>query len=248
MRHVFFDESGSIGFGPGGTKFFVLAFVAPTSGKELSKCIKNINAHLIRNGWNRAVEIKASNVWHAPKNNEIPATYTYKNDPNVPMEYILKSIAKVDGYIEYAVVKLDTVSAKLRTVDNGILYNYFSLQLLKGPLCYFPAVELFVDRRNRESHHLLKFDGYIENEVGIMRAEKGRPPCILQIHHFHGDSPNECKPEERPLVNFGVRGLEAADFVCWAIKWKFENGNDKWYALIEKRIKWKQHLYFDVTN
>ncbi len=62
MQHLFLDESGTLAFGKGGTAFFVMAFVAPKSGKQLSKCIKNSNAHLMRNGWNPDVEIKASNV------------------------------------------------------------------------------------------------------------------------------------------------------------------------------------------
>jgi len=244
-QHIFMDESGSIGFTPGGTNYFVLAFIAPKIGKTLSKCIKNINAHLIRSGWNKDVEIKASNIWHSPKNKDIPDSYKYKNDPSVPMEYILKEIARIDGYIEYAIVKLDTVSSGLRTAPNAILYNYFSWQLLKGALCYFKNVDLFADRRNCEYHNLMKFDGYIEGKAGIERAEKGLPPINLAICHYHSGSPTECKAEERAIVDFGVRGIQAADFVCWAIKWKFENGNDKWYSLIEKRIKWKQHLYFD---
>ena len=56
MRPVFMDESGDLGFGCG-TKYFVIAFVTPDIGKQLSKCVKNFNAHLIRNGWNKAVEI-----------------------------------------------------------------------------------------------------------------------------------------------------------------------------------------------
>jgi hypothetical protein len=243
MQHVFMDESGDLGFGVG-SNYLILAFVAPTSGKELSKTIKNFNGHLIRNGWNTAVEIKASNLWHARKNAEITSGFKYKNDPAEPMNFILKKIASVDGYIEYVAVKLDTVSAGLKTAPHGILYNYFAWMLLKGPLCYFPAVELFVDRRNRESHNLLKFDGYIESRVGIERAEKGRPPIDLTIHHYHSGSASEFKAEQRAIVEFGVRGLEAADFVCWAIKRKFEDRNNEWFALIEKRVKWKQHLYF----
>jgi Protein of unknown function (DUF3800) len=244
MRNIFMDESGCLGFVPGATKYFIMAFISPESGTRLNKCIKNINAHLIRNGWNANVEIKASNVWNAPGNTEIPATYTYKKDPTAPMEYILKAIAGIDGYIEYAAIKLDTVSAGLQTAPNAILYNYFALQLLRGPLSYFPAVDLFVDRRNREHHKLLKFDGYIEGKVGIERAEKGRPPVNLQISHLHWNSVNDAKKEQKEHVEFGVRGVEAADFVCWAIKSKFENGNNKWYGLIEHRVKWKQHLYF----
>jgi hypothetical protein len=48
MQHIFMDESGSIGFSAGGTTYFILAFAAPREGKKLSKCIKNFNAHLIR--------------------------------------------------------------------------------------------------------------------------------------------------------------------------------------------------------
>jgi len=242
MRHVFMDESGCLGFSPGGTDYFVLAFISPESGTTLNKCVKNINAHLVRNGWNPTVEIKASNVWNSPGNKDIPATYKYKNNPTEPLKFILEAITKIDSYIEYVVIKLDTV--KIKTAPNAILYNYFALQLLKGPLCYFPAVDLFVDRRNREYHNLLKFDGYLEGKVGIERAEKGTPPLNCKIHHLHHNSANECKAEEKATVEFGIRGIEAADFACWAIKSKFEDGNDQWYKIIEKRIRWKQHLYF----
>ena len=244
MRHIFMDESGSLGFTPGGTNYFVLAFISPESGTALNKCMKNINAHLINNGWNPNVEIKASNIWNSPKNQEIPAAYKYKNMPDVPMTYILNAIAKIDCYLEYVVIKLDTVSAELQTAPTAILYNYFAFHLLRGPLCYFPAVELFVDRRNREYHNLLKFDGYLEGKIGIERAQKKRPALISKIRHLHHGSANECTIEEKPRVEFGIRGIEAADFACWAIKCNFEDSNHKWHDLIAAKIKWKQHLYF----
>ena len=67
MQHVFMDESGDLGFGVG-SDCLILAFIAPSSGKELNKVMKNFNGHLIGNGWNKNVEIKATNLWHAPKN------------------------------------------------------------------------------------------------------------------------------------------------------------------------------------
>jgi hypothetical protein len=204
--------------------------------------MKNVNAHLIRNGWNQSVEIKASNIWNAPGNKDIPKEYKYKNNPTEPLQFVLEAIAKIDGYVEYVVIKLDTV--KIQSAPGAILYNYFAFQLLRGPFCYFPYIELFVDRRNREYHNLLKFDGYLEGKVGIERAEKGRAPLVSKIHHLHHGSASECKTEEKPTIEFGIRGIEAADFCCWAIKSKFEDGNDKWFKLIEKRIRWKQHLYF----
>lgn len=236
------DESGDLGFGCG-TAYFVLAFIAPEKGKSLNKLVKNFNAHLIRKGWNPDEEIKATNLWHAAKNDAIDSAYEYKKTPEIPIEKILRGIAEIPGYIEYAVFKLDTVSSGLQTAPCAILYNYFSWLMLRGPLCYFPDVELFTDRRNKENHNNLKFDGYIESKAGIARAEKGKPPLILNTHHYHWGSPQEFKGEQRARVEYGVRGLEAADFVCWAIKRKFENGDDKWYALIEPAIKWKK-VYF----
>lgn len=237
------DESGDLGFGCG-TNYFILAFIAPVRGKNLSKAVKNFNAHLINNGWNSAVEIKATNVWHAAKNIEIPSSYAYKTNPASPMSTILHSIAGLDLYIEYVVVKLDTVSPGLQSVASSILYNYYSWILLRGPLCYFPGVELFVDRRSRETPAQLKFDGYLESKTGIERAEKNKPPLNLTIWHYHWGSPNEHKGAARAGVEYGVRGIEASDFVCWAIKKKYENGDDQWYKIIEPKVRWRQTLYF----
>lgn len=241
------DESGDLGIGVG-SAYLVLAFLTPESGKRLNKLIKNFNAHLVTNGWNKGLEIKAANLWYAPKNCDLSNEFKYKNKPSEPIEYLLKAIASLDGYIEYVCVKLDTLSPGLRAASEGIIYNHFSWQLLKGPLCYFPAIELFADRRNRETHNLLKFDGYLEGKVGIERAEKGKPPINLKIHHYHWKSAEELRAEKRAEVEFGVRGIEAADFVCWAIKRKFENADVRWYSLIEKRVKWKQHLYFELDE
>ena len=242
MQPIFVDESGDLGFGCG-TKFFILALVAPIEGKRLSKAIKNFNAHLIRNGWNPSVEIKATNVWHAARNTSIPISYAYKQEPEKPMEAVLKAIVESACRIEYVAIRLDTVSSGLQTAHTSILYNYFAWLMLRGPLCFHSGVELFMDRRNRETHNMLKFDGYIESKAGILRAEKGKVPLKLCIHHYHSDSTRECTGGERAQVEYGVRGLEAADFICYAIKRKYENGDDHWYKLIQASIKWKQTLY-----
>jgi hypothetical protein len=244
MTHIFVDESGCISFGPDDDKFFIFVMLSPKSGKELSKCIKNFNAHVIRKGWNPSVEIKASNVWHAPKNPDIPNAYAYKNDRETPMREVLARIGRLDLRIEYLVVKLDTVKASLRNVSNAILYNYFSWQLLKGPLSFWEDIELFIDKRSREYHHLFKFDGYIEGQAAICRAQKNRAKLNLTIHHYSSNSSDGLSGTERGRVDFGIRGIEAADFVCWAIRSKFENGDDQWFRLIEGKVRWTQHLYF----
>jgi hypothetical protein len=63
MQPIFMDESGDLGFGRG-TAHFILAFIAPEIGKTLNKRVKNFNAHLLRRGWNPAIEIKATRALH----------------------------------------------------------------------------------------------------------------------------------------------------------------------------------------
>jgi hypothetical protein len=243
VQPIFMDESGDLGFGCG-TAYFIVACIIPREGRKVNKVIKNFNAHLINNGWNPNVEIKASNVWHAPKNAEINSAYAYKNCPEVPIKHVINSLATLDLSINYVAIKLDTVSKAIKALPCAILYNLFSFELLMGPLCDFPAVELFADRRNKENHNMLKFDGFIESAVGIARAQKGKEPLNpLCIHHYHSKSADECTGQQRAMIEYGVRGLEAADFICWAIKKKYENNDDSWCAIIEKCIKRKKELY-----
>jgi len=245
MQNLFMDESGTLAFSEVSNRFFVLAFIAPKSGKVLNKFVKNFNAHLFRKGWNPDVEIKASNLWNAAKNQEIGEDYAYKNSPQIPVAYFFDGLAKLDFYVEYVVVKLDTIKPSLRAQPKPILYNFFAWQLLKGPLTFFPDVSLYCDRRNREYHTLLKFDGYIEGQAAVERANKDKPKLNLVIHHYHGWSAQEVSGPARAAVEFGVRGIQAADFVCWAVRAKFENGINDWLARFEKAVKWKQFLYFD---
>jgi len=125
MRHVFMDESGDLGVGVG-SDYLVMAFLSPESRKNLNKQIKNFNAHLIRNGWNKALEIKAANLWHAPKSADLSDQFRYKKDPAEAIRNVLTAIAQLDGYIEYVCVKLDTLSEGLRSAPEGILYNHFA--------------------------------------------------------------------------------------------------------------------------
>ena len=172
-----------------------------------------------------------------------PANYKYKATPEIPIRHILESLAAIGGNIEYVVIKLDTVRRSLQAAPCGILYNYFSCLLLRHPLCYYPRVELFVGSQDPEYHNMTKFDGYIEGKTGIERAEKGKDPLQLLIRHYHAKSGNECKAGEKAQVEFGLRGLEAADFICWAIKKKYENKDKQWYSVIEKKIRCRQQFY-----
>src|SRR5260370_17488786 len=243
---MFVDESGCIAFGPGDDKYFIFAMILPKSGKELSRCIKNFNAYLIRNGWNPDVEVKASNIWHSPNNPKIPDTYKFKASREQVMKDALSNIAALDIKIEYLVVKLDTLKESLKRLPNTILYNFFGVQLLKQPLMFYDDVQLYIDKRSKEYHDLLKFDGYIETQIATCRAVKDKPKLALTIRHYSSKCSQGLTGSERANVDFAIRGIEAADFACWAVRSKFEKSDDRWIKLIEKKIGWKQTLYFKV--
>ena len=140
--------------------------MSPESGKKLNKKIKNFNAHLIKNGWDSSVEIKAANLWHAPKNGNISAGYKYKNKAHEPIEFALSEIAAMDCYIEYIAVRLDGVAEGYKKVGTAELYKIYSWELLRSSLCRHPAIHLFVDRRDRHRDAQLKFDGFLEAKYG----------------------------------------------------------------------------------
>jgi hypothetical protein len=106
MRHIFMDETGDFGVGVG-SKLLVLAAISPVSGKVLNKRMKNFNAHLINNRWNKDVEIKATNLWRAQSFQEVPFNYRYRWNPGDAIRMGLEAIASVDCHIEYIAVKLD---------------------------------------------------------------------------------------------------------------------------------------------
>jgi hypothetical protein len=116
---------------------------------------EEFQCHLIREGWNPDVEIKASKLWHAPKSELVPVGFKYKNDRETPMGEILTRLGTLDLRIEYLVVRLCTVKEPLQKIKNCRLYNYFAWQLLRGPLTFHSDIDLYIDKRNRENHDLL---------------------------------------------------------------------------------------------
>lgn len=244
MRHIFMDETGDLGFGTG-TKYLIIAIISPESGTTLNKKFKNFSAHLVKAGWNDGIEIKAAALWHAPKNVAIGANYKYKNKPEEPIEYALEEIAKLDCFVEYLAVKLGGVPEAYRRMGNAELYKIFAWEVLRSSLCSFPSVHLCVDRRDRHRDGQMKFNGFIEGKTSDERAQHNLPPLNLKISHHHYHAAEALKAEARADVEFGIRGLQAADFVCWAIKRKFENDQEAWHKKIQPRIRAGYHLYFD---
>jgi Protein of unknown function (DUF3800) len=244
VMHIFMDESGSIGFSSGGTAYFVLAYIAPDSGKHLNKCIKNFNAHLIGNGWNKNEEIKATKLWGAFHNEEIPNSYKYKNNSTLPMTRIFTDLKALPGQLGYAVVQLNNVPETHRKISNCILYNDFAWQLLREPLCCSDMVQLCVDRKNPEYHDQSKFNGHIESHIAFERASRSMGPLGLGITHLHHKSADGKTSGERAQIEFAIRGVEAADFISWAVKRKYENNDERWYSILESRLERKVRMYF----
>ena len=237
------DETGDLGFGTG-TKHLIIAIISPESGKALNKKFKNFTAHLINAGWNKNLEVKAAHLWHAPKNAAVPATFKYKNDPAEPIQYALGMIAELDCHIEYVAIRLDGVPAAYRRMSNAELYKIFAWEVLKNALCTYPSVHLCVDRRERHRDGQLKFDGFVEGQISLERAKQNMAPLGLSISHLHSQAADGLKNDARAEVEYRIRGLQAADFVCWAIKRRLENGEAMWQNKIQPKIKAGYELYF----
>ena len=100
--YVYLDESGDLGFGQGGTKYFTIAFAAMENPVPFGRCVKRVKAK-----------------YHIPRDVELKGNTTralIKKD-------WLSRFAKLDIEVHAITVKKANVEPKLRR-DTNILYNY----------------------------------------------------------------------------------------------------------------------------
>jgi hypothetical protein len=111
-------------------------------------------------------------------------------------------------------------------------------------LSCFDHVHLCVDRRNPEYHDQAKFDAHLENQIAFERAARKLCQLRLNITHLHHKSSDGHAGPNRAQIDFGIRGVQAADFICWAVKRKYENNDERWYSIIAPCLEPRVALYF----
>jgi hypothetical protein len=215
--NIFQDESGCLGFNAGSSKFFVVSILCPENSKHLANVVRKFKGDLIKEGWPRDIEIKAHNLYTATTNPCIPVNYRYKNDPIIPIFTFLKHLAGMQIEIDAIVVNKQAINLDLRTLPYGILFNYFSSQILTDRICRYDDVNLFVDETSKQTHDKMRFDGYISTNAKMTKGKDFN----LKIDHVNSNV---------------VNGVSAVDYVSWSLFRSYEHGDNRFEKCIQPKI------------
>lgn len=226
--NIFLDESGeAAGYKQGSPKTFNIAILCIEDTKPLKHVMKKFQAKLYKAGWPRLIELKASRLFKARFDQSIPQTFKFKTDTRPLLKEILRKLVSLKVEIDYLTVNKAKINDQLRTAPYGILYNYYSGQLLLPRFQKHKDICLFVDARNKEQQPKLKFDGYIQTKA----YSEIKSTFNLSIIHV---DPSE--------INYGLR---AVDYISWAIFRKFESDDSQFYELIRSKIVGKQEWHYN---
>ena len=160
--YVYLDESGDLGFGQGGTKYFTIAFVVMEDPIPFRRCVKS-------------VKVK----YHIPRDVELKG-YTTRESIKADL---LNRFAKLDIEIHAITVRKKNVYPKLQ-VDTNIFYNYMVGLSLVERVLQEPAnsrVLISIDRRVISVTSGFKFNEYLRSKIWY---ERERRDINLEIQHL----------------------------------------------------------------
>jgi len=160
--YVYLDESGDLGFGQEGSRYFTIAFVVMADPIPFRRCVKE-------------VKIK----YHIPRNVELKGNTTRENIKTD----LLNRLAKLDIEIHAITVRKKNVDAKLRR-DTNIFYNYVVGLSLVERILQEPqnsTVQINVDRRVVSITSGFKFNDYLRYKIWY---ERERRDINLEISHL----------------------------------------------------------------
>ena len=217
MHHLFLDESGELGWHQNSSKHFIIAVISTDEPKALGRTLAREKAKLINAGWPKNIEIKGSTLYGCNNDPRIPRDIA--SNRLVHLETIIDKIIGCSCVAHYSVVNKARITQNLRNAPYGIAYNYFSGKLL----CriyenrFSRDLTLTVDRRSKETHGHLPFDGYIQTQI------------IGECGHIHAFT---IKHEE----SHDVLGLQAVDFLSWGLFRHYEHGDSQFRTLIKPKV------------
>lgn len=218
MHLIFLDESGEFGFEPGSSNHLLIALLDTDNPKRLKNAMRREKKRLHDLGWPRDIEIKGTSLFGCHHNARIPNLIA--NNRILHLTRIVKKILGAGVTPHYAIVRKDSLTQNLQNAPYGIAYNYFAGNLLckvhNGVLnC---PVTLVVDRRNKETHAHMPFDGYVATRI------------ITDCNHEHTfDIRHE---DSRDWL-----GLQAVDFISWGLFRAYEHQDRQFYDLIHPQVR-----------
>jgi len=224
VYHIFIDESGEMGTSPNSSKFFLIAVLCTESLKALEKRIWKQKAALYSDGWPQNIEIKGTSLWGSDHNAAIPKKIC---DRRIQiLNDMIGSICASPIKLHYSVARKARLSERLLKADYGIAYNYLCGQLIcrAYPNHFAGPIEMVVDQRSKETHHKMKFDGYLETK--------------LFADCNHGDA-IAIKHDE----SHNVPGLQAVDFLSWAMFRHYEHNDSQFAKIVRPIVGYRDDWY-----
>jgi hypothetical protein len=223
--NIFQDESGDLGFKRGSSKYFIITLLCPENSKHLGNVVRKFKGRLIKLGWPNTIEIKATHLHMAKHNADIPSAYKYKNSPDIPILEFLQRLASLEVVIDAIVVNKAKINTGLKTLPYGVLYNYYSKNVLVDRIIKYDYAILYIDRTSKQTHKMKHFDDYLYTEALIAKGHN----FPFQIEHCDSNV---------------ISGISAVDFVAWALSRKFEQKDDAFYKVISGKIGVLKQYYF----
>ena len=222
MLHLFLDESGECSFSPNSAYKHFLITITSVDDSELyalKNKLKRQFAYFIKNGWDKAKEIKAFELY---KNRKFGASAIFR---------VLNALMQLESIrISYLVVNKNNIKQQsFRDAPYGIGYNYFTGVLLselvfQDNICDF---QLTYDEKSKETHPNKRFVEYLQTKIYGSAFEFNRDVAFTL---------GRGKSHE-------VYGLRAVDFICWSIFRRFEYNDTRFFKVFAQKILRRREWY-----
>lgn len=222
--HVFVDESGEFGRKANSSDHFLIAALVTENLKALEKRMKKEKAKLYNAGWPQDLEIKGTNIWSSPHLPAIPKAISDRRE-QIVVE-IIEAIAASTGKLHYSIAKKKHLKPHLLAAEYGVAYNFLCGTLLcrAYPDHFKGALEVVVDQRSKETHHKMKFDGYLETRL------------VTECGHTHHVNIEHKESSQ-------VLGLQAVDFLSWALFRHYEHEDSRFLKYVQPIVGYKDDWY-----
>ena len=104
---IYLDESGqSTGFTKrGSSKTFNIALVVTNDPDPIKRTLRSFEKKLIRKGWPKKYEVKASRIYSAKRDNKICRSYPFKEDFYPPLEEIFHKLCNCSIEVDFISIK-----------------------------------------------------------------------------------------------------------------------------------------------
>jgi hypothetical protein len=148
----------------------------------------------------------------------------FKKERQEVARAILRHLIKEEFELYTVIVNKSKVKQTLRK-SKEILYNYIaSIILLSCPFEFGERVKLIVDKRSSKRLILQNFENYLQEKIKALNKK-----ILLTITHTE---------------SYSSPGIQAVDFVAWAILRKYQWQDFEFYNIIKEKIVTEKQLFF----